>query len=92
MVVIGGSGSIWGAVFGTAFLIMINYILELLQGISEKIGLKITLMDFNIVIYGTIFLLALLFMPEGFTGLKEKIFSGLKRKKADINKAREYRS
>jgi branched-chain amino acid transport system permease protein len=57
MVVIGGGGSIWGALLGAGILTILP---ELLRAFK----------DFDILIYGVILMAILLFMPEGiFKGL-----------------------
>ncbi|HPO49504.1 MAG TPA: branched-chain amino acid ABC transporter permease [Spirochaetota bacterium] len=77
MLVIGGSGSVIGGVIGTAFLITVTYSLEHLQDFLRTLGVTVSLMDYNIFIYGFIFLLVLIFLPDGLTGLKNK-FEGFK--------------
>ena len=52
MVVIGGSGSIWGALLGTAILTLLPEYLRAFK-------------DFDILVYGVILMVILLFMPEG---------------------------
>ncbi|OHD08197.1 MAG: hypothetical protein A2Y34_16770 [Spirochaetes bacterium GWC1_27_15] len=79
MVVIGGSSSISGAVLGTSFLILITYILEYFQDFLHRVGISISLMDFNIFVYGFIFLIVLLFLPQGLIGLKNRFFKWSKR-------------
>jgi branched-chain amino acid transport system permease protein len=57
MVVIGGSGSIWGALLGAGILTLLPEYLRALK-------------DFDILVYGIILVAILLFMPEGiFEGL-----------------------
>ncbi len=57
MVVIGGSGSIWGALLGAGILTLLPEYLRALK-------------DFDILVYGIILVVILLFMPEGiFKGL-----------------------
>lgn len=73
MTVLGGTSSIWGALIGTAFLTFITYILEYFQDFAGKAGIHINLMDYNILTYGGIFLIILIFLPDGITGLKDKI-------------------
>ena len=55
MVIIGGIGSIWGALFGTSLLTLLPEILRVFK-------------DYNILIYGGILLLIMLFLPEGLFG------------------------
>jgi branched-chain amino acid transport system permease protein len=52
MVVVGGAGTIWGAVLGTLILTLLP---EYLRGLE----------DFEVLVYGAILMVVLLFMPEG---------------------------
>jgi branched-chain amino acid transport system permease protein len=53
MVIVGGMGSIWGALFGAGLLTVLSEILH----VAER---------YNIIAYGTILTLVLVFLPEGF--------------------------
>ena len=55
MVVVGGMGSIWGAVWGAGIM---TYLPELLSAFK----------DFDVLIYGAILIGILVFMPEGIRG------------------------
>jgi branched-chain amino acid transport system permease protein len=52
MVIVGGMGSVWGALFGAGLLTVLSEILH----VAEK---------FNIIAYGAILTLVLVFLPEG---------------------------
>jgi branched-chain amino acid transport system permease protein len=67
MVVIGGSGSIWGALLGAGILTLLPEYLRALK-------------DFDVLVYGILLVVILLFMPEGlFKGLT--VLAGRLRKK-----------
>jgi branched-chain amino acid transport system permease protein len=53
MVIVGGMGSIWGAVLGAGLLTVLSEILH----VAEK---------YNIIAYGAVLTLVLVFLPEGF--------------------------
>lgn len=55
MVIIGGMGSIWGAISGACLLTILPEVLRVFK-------------DYNILIYGIILLVIMLFMPEGLFG------------------------
>jgi branched-chain amino acid transport system permease protein len=55
MIVVGGMGSIWGAVWGAGVM---TYLPELLMAFK----------DFDILLYGIIVIGILVFMPEGIYG------------------------
>lgn len=61
MVVIGGAGTIWGALLGTAVLTSLP---EYLRGLA----------DFEILAYGGILMVVLLFMPQGILIGLRKLF------------------
>jgi len=52
MVVVGGAGTIWGALLGTLLLTLLP---EYLRGLE----------DFEVLVYGAILMVVLLFMPQG---------------------------
>jgi branched-chain amino acid transport system permease protein len=56
MVIVGGLGSIWGALFGCALFTMLS---EFLSSISETL---------NIISYGLILMLIMMVLPEGVIG------------------------
>lgn len=61
MVVVGGTGSIWGTLFGVAFLRVLPEYLTFFE-------------DWKEVLHGLILVIILLFLPQGLVvGLKEKI-------------------
>lgn len=60
MVVLGGSGSVWGALIGTLLIRMVGIIVHML---GEKFPFITS--DFEHVIYGLILMLVVIFMPRG---------------------------
>ncbi len=59
MVLIGGMGSVWGAVFGAAFLTPLPQILSFFE-------------EYKDIIYGFILMVILVFQPEGLCGIGKK--------------------
>ena len=64
MTVVGGLGTIWGPVIGTAILVPIN---ELLRA---SLGTRLS--GFSFVVYGVILMLVVMFLPKGLVSLKDK--------------------
>ncbi|MFA5112071.1 MAG: branched-chain amino acid ABC transporter permease [Desulfobaccales bacterium] len=61
MVVVGGMGSIWGTLFGAAFITILPHFLGFLQNYTD-------------IIHGMILVVILLFLPQGFvTGLVDLV-------------------
>ena len=61
MVVVGGMGSIWGTLFGTALITMLPEWIESLENVKD-------------IVYGLILVLILLFMPQGLvTGIVDAV-------------------
>ncbi|WP_017378705.1 branched-chain amino acid ABC transporter permease [Paenisporosarcina sp. TG-14] len=92
MVVLGGSGSVWGALIGTLLIKMIGIVVHMLGG-------KFTFItsDFEHVIYGLILMLVVIFVPRGlFPTAADWINSILSKKstikldKPSVMKARRF--
>ncbi|MGQ9607667.1 MAG: branched-chain amino acid ABC transporter permease [bacterium] len=64
MVVIGGSGNIWGAILGT---VLLTWLPEWLTIVKK----------YDIVIYGILLMLVMIFMPDGLVGRLSKSLSHL---------------
>ncbi|MBE1555321.1 branched-chain amino acid ABC transporter permease [Sporosarcina limicola] len=60
MVVLGGSGSVWGALIGTLLIRMVGIVVHML---GEKFPFITS--DFEHVIYGLILMLVVIFLPRG---------------------------
>ncbi len=61
MVVVGGMGSIWGTLFGTALITMLPEWIETLENVKD-------------IVYGLILVLILLFLPQGLvTGIVDAV-------------------
>jgi branched-chain amino acid transport system permease protein len=61
MVLIGGMGSLWGAVLGASFLTLLPEVLHVVK-------------EYNVLIYGLILMGVLIFYPQGlFPGIQEMI-------------------
>jgi branched-chain amino acid transport system permease protein len=67
MVVVGGAGTIWGALLGTMLLTLLP---EYFRGLE----------DFEVLVYGAILMVVLLFMPDGILQGIRKLFWGEKAK------------
>jgi branched-chain amino acid transport system permease protein len=69
MIIIGGLGSIPGAVFGTVFIVVLNEVLshatEFLMNISPSIGGAITIAPLREFTYGLAIVLFIIFEPKG---------------------------
>jgi branched-chain amino acid transport system permease protein len=67
MVIIGGLGSIWGAVAGGLLLGYINYYLipDVLNTLPSKLGLNFQLVTIEIGIYGFLLVLVMILRPQG---------------------------
>lgn len=64
MVVIGGSGNIWGAILGT---ILLTWLPEWLTVVKK----------YDIMVYGILLMLVMIFMPDGLVGKISKFLSRL---------------
>lgn len=67
MVVIGGSGNIWGAILGT---ILLTWLPEWLTVVKK----------YDIVLYGLLLMLVMIFMPDGLVGRLSALISFIKSK------------
>jgi branched-chain amino acid transport system permease protein len=67
MVIIGGLGSIWGAVSGGLLLGYINYYLipDVLNSLPSKVGLHFQLTEVEYGIYGFLLVIMMLLRPQG---------------------------
>jgi branched-chain amino acid transport system permease protein len=67
MVIIGGLGSIWGAVAGGLLLGYINYYLipDVLNNLPSKLGLNFQLTTIEIGIYGFLLVIVMILRPQG---------------------------
>jgi branched-chain amino acid transport system permease protein len=67
MIILGGLGSIWGAIAGAISLTFIQYyfIPEVFNTVPSKLGLNFNLVDVNYLIYGFLLVLMMVLRPEG---------------------------
>ncbi|HUA04089.1 MAG TPA: branched-chain amino acid ABC transporter permease, partial [Solirubrobacteraceae bacterium] len=67
MVIIGGLGSIWGAVAGGLLLGYINYYLipDVLNSLPSKVGLNFQLTEIEFGIYGFLLVIMMILRPQG---------------------------
>jgi branched-chain amino acid transport system permease protein len=67
MIIVGGLGSIWGAVVGALSLSYINYYLipDVLNGVPHKFGLNFNLTQLSFGIYGFLLVLVMVLRPQG---------------------------
>ena len=67
MVILGGLGSIWGAVVGALLLVNVNYYLipDVLNTLPSKFGLNFNLTELNVSIYGFLLVVVMILRPQG---------------------------
>lgn len=67
MVIVGGVGSIWGAVLGALLLSYVNYYLipDVLNPLPSQVGLQFNLTDLSFGIYGVVLVLVMVLRPQG---------------------------
>jgi branched-chain amino acid transport system permease protein len=67
MIIVGGLGSIWGAVLGALLLSYINYYLipDVFNDIPTKLGLDFSLTDLSFGIFGFLLVLVMVLRPQG---------------------------
>jgi branched-chain amino acid transport system permease protein len=67
MVIVGGLGSIWGVVLGALLLANINYYLipDVLNKLPADLGLKFSLTDLQVSIFGFLLVLVMVLRPQG---------------------------
>jgi branched-chain amino acid transport system permease protein len=67
MIIVGGLGSIWGAVLGALLLSNINYYLipDVLNTLPQKLGLNFDLTDLQVSIFGFLLVLVMVLRPQG---------------------------
>jgi branched-chain amino acid transport system permease protein len=67
VVIVGGMGSVWGAVLGGLLLGYINVYLipDVLNNLPSKLGLNFSLTDVNYGIFGFLLLLVMILRPQG---------------------------
>lgn len=76
MVIIGGMGSIWGAIFGAVFLSILPEFLSFVLGKMPD-GLPEIFKrhhDYQILIYGVLLLVIMMFEPAGLIGVLRKLW------------------
>lgn len=67
MVIVGGVGSIWGAVLGALLLSYVNYYLipDVLNPLPSQVGLQFNLTDLSFGIYGVVLVIVMVLRPQG---------------------------
>jgi len=67
MIIVGGLGSIWGAVFGALLLSYINFyfIPDVFNSLPGKFGLDFSLTDLSFGIFGFLLVLVMVLRPQG---------------------------
>ncbi|MCX6999068.1 MAG: branched-chain amino acid ABC transporter permease [Candidatus Sumerlaeota bacterium] len=76
MVIVGGMGSIWGAISGAALLTLLPEILRVFH-------------DYNILVYGCILLFIMLFMPGGIFGGYRMVWDIMNRMRTGKGEAKD---
>ena len=90
MVILGGSGSVTGAIFGGVFVTFTVKMIEQLQGLESVQALKVQFpsLDLNalrMVVYAAVLITLMILRPEGLFGERE-LFKKAKTKKAPSSK------
>ena len=65
MAVIGGLGSVWGALWG---VLAVTLLLEALRTVAPMLAPNAPTSEYEVVAFGAVLVLALLFLPEGLAG------------------------
>jgi branched-chain amino acid transport system permease protein len=82
IIIIGGLGSIPGAVFGSVFIITLNeilsYIAEYLMNTGASIGIGITIAPLREFVYGLAIILFIIFEPKGLAEVWRVVRSGFR--------------
>jgi branched-chain amino acid transport system permease protein len=67
MIIVGGLGSVWGALLGALLLSYINYYLipDVLNSLPSKVGLNFGLTDLSFGIFGFLLVLVMVLRPQG---------------------------
>ncbi|MGO9900495.1 MAG: branched-chain amino acid ABC transporter permease [Solirubrobacteraceae bacterium] len=67
MIIVGGLGSVWGAVMGALLLSYINYYLipDVLNNVPKDLGLNFSLTDLGFGIFGFLLVLVMVLRPQG---------------------------
>ncbi len=67
MIIVGGLGSIWGAVTGALLLSYINYYLipDVLNSVPKDLGLNFNLTDLGFGIFGFLLVMVMILRPQG---------------------------
>src|SRR4051795_9218045 len=67
MIIVGGLGSIWGAVLGAQLLSYINFYLipDVLNSVPSSVGLNFSLTDLSFGIFGFLLVLVMVLRPQG---------------------------
>lgn len=77
MVIIGGAGSLWGAVLGAAIIRYLNHYLNVLSSadfvVNGPTWLHQTLGQ-PLLVFGVVYLLLVVFFPQGIAGLTQRWF------------------
>ncbi len=77
MVVLGGMGSLWGALVGAALLTLVQFPDVVLPGLPQQVA--DVLQDWQPDIYGLTLILVMLFAPRGLAGIARAIGDRLRR-------------
>ncbi|MGI8802217.1 MAG: branched-chain amino acid ABC transporter permease [Solirubrobacteraceae bacterium] len=67
MIIVGGLGSVWGALLGALLLSYINYYLipDVLNGLPSALGLSFNLTDLSFGIFGFLLVFVMVLRPQG---------------------------
>jgi branched-chain amino acid transport system permease protein len=65
MAVIGGLGSVWGALLG---VLVVTFLLEMLRTVAPMLAPNAPTSEYEVIAFGALLVLALLFLPDGLAG------------------------
>jgi branched-chain amino acid transport system permease protein len=82
MVIVGGMGTLYGGIFGAAFLMVTRAFLPKLQvliaSLLPGVSIAIRLSERWLFYFGLLFILIVYFFPKGIVGTAQEIFAGRK--------------
>jgi branched-chain amino acid transport system permease protein len=70
MAVVGGLGSVWGALLG---VLAVTLLLELLRTVAPLLAPNTPTSEYEVVAFGALLVLALLFLPDGLAGAPARL-------------------
>jgi branched-chain amino acid transport system permease protein len=81
-ILLGGLGSIWGAIVGAGFLVLVPQIATSIRRFFSD-NFQFTIDNLESIFYGLILILVIFFMPNGITGAISKLYNRLREGKPE---------